>query len=352
MALGPLMIDLRATELAPQEREMLLHPLVGGVVLFTRNYQDLAQLDALVAVIHALRMPRLLVAVDHEGGPVQRFRHDFTALPAASVIGEHYDADPQAALRLAEDCGWLMAAELRAAGVDFSFAPVLDLRTGVSRAVNERAFHHDPDVTTRLARAGVRGMHDAGMVAVGKHFPGHGSVAADSHHELPVDGRTLADIRLQDLVPFSRLAGVLAGIMPAHVLYPAVAPQPAGFSRLWLHDILRGELGFQGAIFSDDISMAGAAVAGDPLDRARAALAAGCDMVLVCNHPQAAAAVLDGLVAVPEPARQVRLARMHGRPGLARAHLHAERRWRSTVAALATLDAAAPELDLGDDNLS
>ncbi len=344
------MVDLRGVELDAPERELLSHPAVGGVILFTRNHADRAQLAELVAAIHALRTPRLLVAVDQEGGPVQRLRHEFSPLPAASVFGDLYDAEAQRALALAEDCGWLMAAELRSVDIDFSFAPVLDLRAGVSRVVNDRAFHRDPQVIARLARAWMRGMQAAGMAAVGKHFPGHGSVAADSHHELPVDERALADIRMRDLVPFSRLiAAGLAGVMPAHVVYPAVDRRPAGFSPLWLRDILRGELDFQGAVFSDDLGMAGARIAGEPLQRARAALAAGCDMVLVCNEPAAAAAVVEGLGAGHEPASQVRLMRMHGRRGETPRRLHAHERWQRTVAALGRLDGEAAELELGEE---
>lgn len=344
------MVDLHGPALTAEEREVLAHPLVGGVILFTRNYVEPGQLEALVADIHALRSPRLLVAVDHEGGPVQRFRHGFTALPAASAIGALYDRDRGRALALAEDCGWLLAAELRAVGIDFSFAPVLDLRAGISRVVNDRAFHRDPEVVARLAAAMARGMHAAGMVAVGKHFPGHGSVAADSHHELPVDERELDDIRLHDLVPFARLvAAGMAGVMPAHVVYPRIDHRPAGFSPVWLKDILRGELGFQGAVFSDDISMAGAAVAGTPLERARAALAAGCDIVLACNDPQGVGGLLEALGAGPDPAAQVRLMRMHGRRGMPRAELERDPRWQRAVPVLAAIEEGSGELELGDD---
>ncbi|MGE0385072.1 MAG: beta-N-acetylhexosaminidase [Gammaproteobacteria bacterium] len=352
MSLGPLMVDLRSTALDAEERELLAHPLVGGVILFSRNYAEPAQIADLIARIHALRAPRLLVAVDHEGGTVQRFRAGFSPLPAISAIGALYDRDRRRALALAEDCGWILAAELRAVGVDFSFAPVLDLRAGVSTVVNDRAFHADPDTVVRLARAHLRGIGVAGSVGVGKHFPGHGSVRADSHHELPVDPRPIEDIRLLDLVPFMRLAPRdLAGIMPAHVVYPALDDRPAGFSRRWLREILRTEIGFAGTIFSDDICMAGAVVAGSPPERARAALDAGCDMVLVCNDRAAAIAVIDGLGEVIEPASQVRLMRMHGRraPGLG--ELQADARWQRVHATLAAFD-TAPELDLRDDTVA
>ena len=349
MSLGPIMLDLRGPELAADEREMLAHPLCGGVILFSRNYRDEAQLRALTTDIHGLRDPPLLIAVDHEGGRVQRFHQEFTSLPACGGFGRLYDDDSQAALRLVQQSGWMMAAELIAVGVDFSFAPVLDLDRG-SSVVGDRAFHRDPEIVCELARRFVRGMKSAGMAAVGKHFPGHGSVEADSHETLPIDGRGLEEIAMNDLLPFERLitAG-LPAVMPAHVLYPAVDSLPAGFSPIWLRDVLRGRLDFQGAIFSDDVNMAGAEIAGSHVERAEAALRAGCDMVLVCNNSTAAAAVLELLDAQPEPASQVRLMRMHGtgeRDGLAQ--IKERKEWREAVAVLAAVD-ASPELGLGDD---
>ena len=338
MSLGPVMLDLAGLEIGPQEREMLAHPLVGGVILFSRNYESPEQLQRLVAEIHALRDPRLLVSVDHEGGRVQRFRHGFTALPAARVYGRVYDADRKRGRRLAELGGWLMASELRAVGVDFSFAPVLDLDRGVSEVIGDRAFHSQPDKVGDLAQAWLGGMRRAGMPATGKHFPGHGAVAADSHLDLPVDERPFADIEAEDLRPFARLirAG-MAAVMPAHVVYAAVDERPAGFSPRWLKEVLRGRLGFQGVIFSDDLSMQGAQVMGDIVARGEAALAAGCDMVLVCNHPEDAARLLDGLAPHDDPVSHLRLARLHERHAQGREELMASAEWQQAVAAMEAL---------------
>ncbi len=314
MALGPVMLGLDGLELTAEERELLRHPLVGGVILFGRNYRSPEQVAALTAAIHALRQPRLLVAVDHEGGRVQRFRDGFTRLPAVRRLGEIYDQDRMRAKQLARVTGWLMAAELRAVGVDFSFAPVLDLDHGVSGIIGDRAFHRDPEAVADLAHAYVSGMQKSGMEGVGKHFPGHGGIAADSHLELPVDPRSYQDLAGADLLAFERMIHYgLAALMPAHVLYPQVDDRPAGFSARWLKAILRRDLEFQGVIFSDDLDMAGAVAAGPPPERARAALAAGCDMVLACNDRRAAVAILDNLRHPLEPVSQLRLIRLHGR---------------------------------------
>lgn len=344
------MLDLRGTELAADEREMLRHPLVGGVILFSRNYADPAQLRALTSAIHGLRQPPLLIAVDHEGGRVQRFHQGFFALPPCRGYGRRFDEAPAEAKRLAEQGGWLMAAELLAVGVDFSFAPVLDLDRGASSVIGDRAFHRLPDIVAELGRSFVKGMQAAGMAAVGKHFPGHGSVAADSHHTAPVDRRPKEDIFMSDLMPFERLIEArLPGIMPAHIIFTDVDDVPAGFSREWLHRILRREMGFAGAIFSDDISMAGAEVAGGYEARAATALAAGCDMVLVCNNQAAAVGLLDTLPVDPDPASQVRLMRMHGAHAEADlGALQASGNWRDSAEALAALN-TTPELGLGDD---
>ena len=338
MSLGPVMLDVAGFALSAEERERLRHPLTGGVILFGRNYESPGQIEALVAEIHALRNPPLLVAVDHEGGRVQRFRGGFTGLPAVARFGEVYDDNPKRGRRLAETAGWLMAAELRAVGVDFSFAPVLDVGRGISRVIGDRAFHASPEAVADLAHAYMTGMHRAGMAATGKHFPGHGGVEADSHVAIPVDERTYEDIAMEDILPFRRMIDYgLEGIMPAHVIYPRVDPQPAGFSRFWLQQVLRGELGFEGVIFSDDLSMEGAKVAGGVVARARAALAAGCDMVLVCNDPAAAGQVLDGLGRFDSPVSHLRLARMHGRHPVTRDELLADAGYREAVRAVGNL---------------
>ncbi len=339
MSLGPVMIDVEGTTLSNAEREMLLHPLVGGVILFSRNYHSVAQVTALISEIHALRSPRLLIAVDHEGGRVQRFREGFTRLPAARRFGEIYDQDKRRARQLAEQAGWVMASELRAVGVDFSFAPVLDLDRGISQVIGDRAFHASPYAVADLALAYIHGMQRAGMATTGKHFPGHGAVEADSHHAIPEDHRPLVDIMAEDIHPFERLIdNGLAGIMPAHVSYPLVAPEPAGFSPLWLNRVLRHELRFQGVIFSDDLNMEGASVAGGPVQRAEAALAAGCDVILMCNNREGAKAILAGLELEPDPVLHARLARLHGRHPLTMDELHGMPAWQQAVAALTELE--------------
>lgn len=298
---GPVMVDLEGLTLAEHELIRLRHPQVGGVILFARNFSGREQLAELCAAIHAARKGPLLVAVDHEGGRVQRFRTDgFTPLPAMRSLGRWYEHDPMAAMHAASETGFVLASELRACGVDFSFAPVLDLDYGVSTVIGSRALHADPVVVSLLARALVQGMFQAGMHSCGKHFPGHGAVAADSHHELPVDGRTLDEIMAADILPYQYLGDlVVSAVMPAHVVYPQVSPEPAGFSRRWITGILREQLGYDGLVFSDDLTMQGAAVAGDIHARARAALDAGCDMVLVCNRPDLADELLQGLEGRP-----------------------------------------------------
>lgn len=293
-ALGPVMLDVAGTELDAEDRRRLRDPLTGGVILFARNYANRAQLTALCEAIHAER-PGLLIAVDHEGGRVQRFRTDgFTRLPAMRRLGELWDRDVLASCKLATALGYVLAAELRACGVDLSFTPVLDLDYGASEVIGDRAFHHDPRVVTLLAKSLNHGLALAGMANCGKHFPGHGFVAADSHIAIPVDERDPKDVIKHDAAPYGWLGMSLSAVMPAHVIYPKFDIHPAGFSRKWL-SLLRDELGFEGVIFSDDLSMEGASVAGNVVDGAHAALSAGCDMVLVCNSPDKADQLLAGL---------------------------------------------------------
>lgn len=345
------MIDLHGLEMTAEEKEMIHHPLVGGVILFSRNYDSVEQVSALIENIQANRHARLVVAVDHEGGAVQRFRHEFTRLPACAELGKLHDQDTEAALDLSYDLGWVMASELRTVGVDLSFAPILDLG-GISRVINDRAFHKNPDVIARLAYAYRRGMHDAGMSAVGKHFPGHGSIAEDSHHEIPVDERSFEEIEEHDLIPFKKMINNgLEAIMPAHVIYPQVDKLPAGFSAFWLQEVLRKKMNFQGTIFSDDMSMAGAAIGGDFVERTRAALGAGCDMVLICNDQDGAVQVLDHLGEYNKPVSQARLIRMHGRNTITREQLSQDKNWQQRVKNLNKLNPDR-ELDLGDDELN
>ncbi|MDO7710153.1 MAG: beta-N-acetylhexosaminidase [Pseudomonadota bacterium] len=332
MTLGPLMVDVLGLELSEQERDILRHPLVGGVILFSRNYESPEQVTALTASIRALRDPHLIISVDHEGGRVQRFRKGFTRLPPIGALGKHYMQHPQQTLEYAEKTGWLMAAELRSVGVDFSFAPVLDLDYGVSEIIGDRAFHRDPEAVASMAYAYIQGMKRAWMPAVGKHFPGHGAVKVDSHLGLPVDSRHFEDMIQADILPFSRLCQTeLAGIMPAHIVYEQSDSLPAGFSPFWIKEILRDRLGFQGAVLSDDLSMEGAAVMGNSLERTEAALDAGCDMVLVCNKPESVIQVIDGLKVKDDALRHMRLVRLHGRHGMERDELFASQQWKEAA---------------------
>ncbi len=315
------MLDVEGLELAQEEREKIQHPNTGAVILFARNYENPEQISALIQQIRKARQGDILIAVDQEGGRVQRFQQGFTRLPAA----RHYQQCPE----LIESAGWLMAAELLAVGVDFSFAPVLDVDCGISAIIGDRAFSEDCQQAAEMASQFVQGMHRAGMVATGKHFPGHGAIAQDSHLTLPIDERNLQTITQQDLVPFKRLIEEgLEAIMPAHVVYPAVDDNPAGFSAVWLQQILRQQLGFGGVIFSDDLSMEGAVIAGNFTERAQAALQAGCDMVLVCNQPEAAGEVLDNLPIKENPLRQTRLEKMTGRPQFNRQELMETDAWK------------------------
>ncbi|MET3714429.1 beta-N-acetylhexosaminidase [Pseudomonas sp. PvP001] len=323
---GSLMVDVAGTWLTAEDRHLLRQPEVAGLIIFARNIEHPRQVRELTAAIRAVR-PELILAVDQEGGRVQRLRQGFVRLPAMRELAHHADA-----VGLAEHCGWLMAAEVLAVGLDLSFAPVLDLDHGHSAVVGTRAFEGDPERATALAGAFIRGMNAAGMAACGKHFPGHGWAEADSHVAIPTDERSLEQIRACDLVPFARLAGQLAAVMPAHVIYPQVDGNPAGFSRRWLQDILRDELGFEGVIFSDDLSMAGAHVVGDAASRIEAALSAGCDMGLVCNDRAAAELALSAAQRMgvqPSP----RIAAMRGQ-AFANVEYRQHPRWQQATAAL------------------
>jgi beta-N-acetylhexosaminidase len=327
MTLGPLMVDVAGFELTDEDRRILAHPLVGAVILFTRNFASYEQLEALVRDIRAVRNPPLLVTVDHEGGRVQRFRQEFTVLPPQRAIGHAYDLDPEAGRRLAWQCGWLLAAELRSIGIDLSFAPCIDLDYGVSEVIGDRAYHRDAEVVSRLAVACMQGMRTAGMAATAKHFPGHGAVVADSHKALPIDRRPLSELA-DELLPYRRMiANGLTSVMVAHVLFPEVDAAPAGFSARWIQQELRWGLGFTGAVFSDDLSMGGAAFAGTVPERARRAIEAGCDLLPICNDRPAVLATLAELEGAADPLSQVRLVRLHGRPMPGREQLRRTAQW-------------------------
>lgn len=323
---GSLMVDVAGTWLTAEDRQFLRQPEVGGLIIFARNIEHPRQVRELSASIRAIR-PDLLLAVDQEGGRVQRLRQGFVRLPAMRAIAARPDAET-----LAEHCGWLMATEVLAVGLDLSFAPVLDLDHERSAVVGTRSFEGDPERAAVLAGAFMRGMNAAGMATTGKHFPGHGWAEADSHVAIPTDDRTLEEIRAQDLVPFARLSAQLGAVMPAHVIYPQVDAQPAGFSRRWLQEILRGELQFDGVIFSDDLSMAGAHVVGDAASRIEAALTAGCDMGLVCNDRAAAELALSAAQRL-KVKPSARIARMRGQAH-ASTDYRQQPRWSAALQAL------------------
>lgn len=303
LPLGPLMIDIAGLELTDLDRERLSHPLVGGIILFSRNYANPDQLETLTTAIHALRSPPLLIAVDHEGGRVQRFREGFTRLPAMATLGKRWDVDPQSAQAIARQVGYVLAAELRARGVDYSFTPVLDLDYGPSRVIGDRAFHRDPNVVVTLARALGEGLRAGGMGTCGKHFPGHGYVIPDSHVALPVDDRSL-DALQEDLIPYRKLS--LDGVMAAHVIYDCMDCNTAVFSNKWI-SYLRNDINFNGVVFTDDLSMEGAGVVGGMLNRVDTAFAAGCDMLLVCNSPEATGDILRNWQPTVDPVRGKRV---------------------------------------------
>lgn len=296
MPLGPVMLDVEGTSLTAADRQRLSHPLVGAIILFARNYTNKHQLRNLIAEIQALRTPQLLIAVDQEGGRVQRFQDEFTRLPAAASFGELWQQDKHTAPMRAFESAFTMASELLEVGVDFSFAPVFDITSVASDVIGDRSFHANPAAASELLGAYIDGMHSAGMVAIAKHFPGHGGVAGDSHHCLPCDERPQADIDAHDLLPYRELVDEIQGVMSAHVLFSACDEQIPTFSKHWMQDVLREQLGFTGIVFSDDLTMQGAAEGeGNIVDAAQRAINAGCDMVLVCNRPDLADQVLHGL---------------------------------------------------------
>ena len=307
------MLDVEGLALTPADRDLLREPAVGGVILFARNYASPSQLSDLVASIRAVRTPPLLIAVDHEGGRVQRFREGFTAIPPMRDIGRQYDSDMKSALSLATTAGWLIASELRSMDIDLSFAPCVDLDWGLSEIIGNRSFHRKPSIVSDLSSAFCRGLRDGGMAAVAKHFPGHGAVVPDSHEQLPVDRRNYGDL-LDDMRPYEKLIGArqIAGVMLAHIVYAELDPVPAGFSPYWIQNQLRQQLGFDGAVFCDDLSMKATRKFGSMAKRAKLALEAGCDMILVCNDRPAAKAAAASLRDYSNPLSLVRLARLHG----------------------------------------
>lgn len=336
MPLGPVMLDLDGVALSPADRDLLREPAVGGVILFTRNYESPQQIADLVAEIRALRSPPLLIAVDHEGGRVQRFREGFSAVPPMRLIGREYARSAAEGLELSQQTGWLIGSELRAASIDLCFAPCVDLDWGVSEIIGDRSFHSNPDAVSELAAAFCRGLRRAGMAAVAKHFPGHGAVVADSHRQLPVDRREYG-ILLDDMRPYERLTfnGLIAGVMLAHIVYRELDDMPAGFSSHWIELELRSRVGFGGAVFCDDLSMKATAAYGSMPQRALRALQAGCDMVLICNDRSAAQRAVAALDDYLNPLSLVRLARLHGTGQLSRESLLASEEWQKVSSAVA-----------------
>jgi beta-N-acetylhexosaminidase len=346
MTLGPLMVDLEGVSISQLEKDLLQKPEVGGVILFTRNFASVEQITELVKELHDLRSPRLLIAVDHEGGRVQRFHEGFSRIPAAASYAKAAKGDLERSRQLAERAGWLMAIELRACGIDFSFAPVLDLAHGLSGVIGDRAFHSRPATVATLAYAFMHGMNRAGMQAVGKHFPGHGGVVEDSHVAMPVDHRELEELLRSDIVPFENMIeNKLAGIMPAHVIYDKVDDKPAGYSAFWIQNILRQRFGFQGVVFSDDLSMEAAGIAGGYGERADAALKAGCDMALVCNHLDGAIEAAEFIKGYSDPTSQLRLVKMHGKHDISWTQLKQDEHWQQISMQIVALN-DSPELEM------
>lgn len=339
MSLGSVMVDIAGTELQPHEIERLMDPLVAGVILFSRNFESVEQLRKLTDSIHALRHPRLLIGVDHEGGRVQRFRQGFTHIPPMRVLGQLHEKDAQLSYESAEKIGWLMATELLAVGVDFSFAPVVDLDYGGSKVIGDRAFAMNPVTVSQLSFHLMSGMRKAGMASVAKHFPGHGFIEADTHTEIAVDERSFAEIQQKDMQPFlSLIENGVDAVMPAHVIYPKVDTMPAGFSQYWLQTVLRQQCHFEGAIISDDMSMKAATEYGTASERVLTALQAGCDLVLVCNDPQAADEVLAKVHWHADVISHARLIRLHAHQKIDYEKLQYNPLWQAAVSIVKVLN--------------
>ncbi len=337
MAIGPVMIDIQGTSLSDEDELILQHPLVGGVIYFSRNYESIEQLSALSAEIRRIR-PEILIAVDQEGGRVQRFQEGFTRLPPMQVFAKHFRKRADPTLEIAQNCGWLMAAELAVVGIDFSFAPVLDVDDHHCAAIADRSFSNAPQEVAELGCAFMIGMRRAGMSTTGKHFPGHGSVIEDSHKTLPCDERSFAQIKKRDLIPFEQLTPSLDAVMSSHILFPKVDKHAASFSRFWLQKVLREELEFKGVIFSDDLNMEGAAVVGDYGERAKQAMEAGCNMVLICNNREGAHQVLNTLSGYPDLVKpNPQLERMHIRRGWTQQMIVDHERYQKALDGLAKI---------------
>ena len=330
---GPLIVDIPSTTLSSEDKQLLSSRLVGGVILFTRNYQSPSQIKSLVEAIRTQRSD-IIVAIDHEGGRVQRFKTGFTLIPPMQTLGKLYRHEPDRALSVARETGWVLASELLAIDIDISFAPVLDVDENLSDIIGDRAFSADPNLVVKLAEAFIDGMHEAGMAVTGKHFPGHGGVKADSHLELPRDERTLAQLQQRDLIPFTKLLPKLDALMPAHIIFPEVDLQPVGFSKTWIMSILREQMGYNGLIVSDDLSMQGAAIAGDHETRAQNALNAGCDAIIICNNRPAVISVIEKLAPWEPLTNTPNLAAMRAKIQVDGQQLVQSDRWHSATAAI------------------
>ncbi len=337
MAIGPLMLDVEGYELTDEDKELLQHPIVGGVIYFARNFKSPEQVSELTSQIRAIR-PELLIAVDQEGGRVQRFKSPLTRIPPMQSFSPLFEKNESSTLQTLINCGWLLASELKTMGIDFSFTPVLDVDKCFCEVIANRSFSENPAHVTAMAGALIEGLHEAGMAVVGKHFPGHGGVSGDSHHVLPIDNRSIHELSEKDLLPFMSLSEELDAIMPAHIRFPKVDENPVCFSKTWLKSVLRDDCGFTGAIMSDDLSMAGAHGMGTYAERARAAMAGGCDMVLVCNNREGAIEVLDVLEPLSsESESRLQKMRLRDNKPMSFGELKNMERWQKTNALLSVL---------------